>query len=111
MMWHWLLSFFAAPGRPRQSVRRLARLALEALEDRTVPASFTWKAGRNCLARPSPVFQRKIEGSPLHMPKICTWPRGNPLISWEKLGGRGAKQLRPDQPEQPETGMLRRSGK
>src|SRR5262245_27838044 len=45
MMWHWLLSFFAAPGRPRQSVRRLARLALEALEDRTVPASFTWKAG------------------------------------------------------------------
>src|SRR5262245_27168031 len=41
---------------------------------------------RNCLARPSPVFQRKIEASLLHMPQPGTWPRGNPLISWEKQG-------------------------
>src|SRR5262245_22002305 len=40
----------------------------------------------NCLARPDPVFQGKIEGSPLHMPKIGPWWRKKPLISWEKLG-------------------------
>src|SRR5262249_26674738 len=28
----------------------------------------------------------KIEGSPLHMPKIGPWWRKKPLISWEKLG-------------------------
>jgi hypothetical protein len=33
-----------------------------------------------------PVFQGKIEGSPLHMPKIGPWRRKKPLISWENLG-------------------------
>jgi hypothetical protein len=41
---------------------------------------------RNCLARPEPVFQGKIEGSPLHMPKIGPWRRKKLLISWEKPG-------------------------
>src|SRR5262249_38320761 len=44
------------------------------------------RGGGNCLARPDPVFQGKIEGSPLHMPKIGPWWRKKPLISWEKLG-------------------------
>src|SRR5262249_37610677 len=45
-----------------------------------------FKALCNCLARPDPVFQGEIEGSPLHMPKIGPWWRKKPLISWEKLG-------------------------
>jgi hypothetical protein len=40
----------------------------------------------NCLARPEPIFQGKIEGSPLHMPKIGPWRRKKLLISWEKPG-------------------------
>src|SRR5262249_44224176 len=45
-----------------------------------------WCSGRNCLARPEPIFQGKIGGSPLHMPKIGPWRRKKPLISREKLG-------------------------
>src|SRR5262249_40107251 len=52
----------------------------------TIPKTKWSRASGNCLARPDPVFQGEIEGSPLHMPKIGPWWRKKPLISWEKLG-------------------------
>src|SRR5262249_19889165 len=56
------------------------------------------KCIRNCLARPGPVFQGKIEGSPLHMPKIGPWWRKKPLISWEKLGVDALNNYAPSAP-------------
>src|SRR5262249_25087503 len=64
----------------------------------------------NCLARPGPVFQGKIEGSPLHMPKIGPWRREKPLISWEKLGAEALnnyayRRAHPDETRQRSSGV------
>jgi hypothetical protein len=69
--------------------------SLQAVQDWPIEAvaksANEWSATRtnaagNCLARPEPVFQGKIEGSPLHMPIIGPSRRKKPLISGEKLG-------------------------